>query len=165
MKYLLDDFFTKKLFLLHIFLPIAIGSLIYIFLREDNILVFQIFKLIGVYEIIDTMRNATMTYREVIPEWIYYSLPDGLWVYSLNVFCLLFTGYYLEFKNSIFSFIGIFLGLGSEIFQYFKLIPGTFDILDLIICFLGVVFAFITYSFRKKYYLKEYIKKIQNKIT
>lgn len=156
MKYIIDDFFTKKTFWLHVFVPIMLGSLIYVFLREDNILIFQIFKFIGIYDMIDALRTYTMEWRSFIPEWIYYSLPDGLWVYSLNVFCLFFTGYYIDSKTFIFPFVGIFLGVGSEVFQYLKIIPGTFDILDLVVCLIGVIAAFILYKLRKKEYLKEY---------
>lgn len=163
MKYILDDFFTKKIFWIHIFLPIFIGSLIYVLFRADNILIFKFFQFIGISEMINNIRNVTMEFSIYLPDWILFSLPDGLWVYSLNIFCLFFTGYYLDFKNCYFVIVGIFLGIGSELLQLINLIPGTFDIIDLIVCILSLSLAMFTYSISKKIYLKQFLKK-QEKI-
>ena len=60
-----------------------------------------------------------------------FSLPDGLWAmsYTMLIFHLRNDK---TLKTLIWSIIIPIIGILSEISQYYLLIPGTFDIIDLI---------------------------------
>ena len=83
-------------FLIHILLPILLGGFIYILLRSSSLLMFQWFESIGILEIVLSFRNISIGLKTSVPSWFYYSLPDGLWVYSFTTAILLFGN---DFKN------------------------------------------------------------------
>ena len=117
----------KKL-VLHIILPIFIGSVIYVLFREKTLLMFDWFSYLKLDFIIDSLRNNFYGYRTYIPKSILFSLPDALWVYSLTMFLSIY------FKNRIFLSM-IFIGsIITEISQLWFVI-GTFDIYDVIYMF------------------------------
>lgn len=117
----------KKL-VLHIVLPIFIGSMIYILFREKTLLMFDWFSYLKLDFIIDFLRNNFYGYRTYIPKSILFSLPDALWVYSFTMFLNIY------FKNRILLSI-IFIGsIITEISQLWFVI-GTFDIYDVIYMF------------------------------
>ena len=117
-----------KKVILHITLPIFVGSMIYILFREKNLLMFDWFSYIGLDFIIDFLRNNFYKYRVYIPKSILFSLPDALWVYSFTMFLSTY------FKNRILLSV-IFIGsIITEISQLWFVI-GTFDIYDVIYMF------------------------------
>ena len=117
----------KKL-VLHIILPIFVGSTINVLFREKNLLMFNWCSNLKLYFIIDSLRNNFYGYRTYIPKSILFSLPDALWVYSFTMFLSIY------FKNRILLSI-IFIGsIITEISQLWFVI-GTFDIYDVIYMF------------------------------
>ena len=117
----------KKL-VLHIILPIFVGSGIYVLFREKTLLMFDWFSYLKLDFIIDSLRNNFYRYRTYIPKSILFSLPDALWVYSFTMFLSIY------FKNRILLSI-IFIGsIITEISQLWFVV-GTFDIYDVIYMF------------------------------
>ena len=117
----------KKL-VLHIILPIFVGSTIYVLFREKTLLMFDWFSYLKLDFIIDSLRNNFYGYRTYIPKSILFSLPDALWVYSFTMFLSIY------FKNRILLSI-IFIGsITTEISQLWFVV-GTFDIYDIIYMF------------------------------
>ena len=117
----------KKL-VLHIILPIFVGSTIYVLFREKTLLMFDWFSYLKLDFIIDSLRNNFYGYRTYIPKSILFSLPDALWVYSFTMFLSIY------FKNRILLSI-IFIGsIITEISQLWFVV-GTFDIYDVIYMF------------------------------
>ena len=118
---------VKKV-ILHIALPIFIGSMIYILCREKELLMFNWFNYLKLNFIIDFLRNNFYEYRIYIPKSILFSLPDALWVYSFTMFLSIY------FKNRIILSV-IFVGsIITEILQLWFVV-GTFDIYDVIYMF------------------------------
>lgn len=117
-----------KKVILHIVLPIFIGSMIYILFREKNLLMFEWFSCFKLDFIIDFLRNNFYEYRTYIPKSVLFSLPDALWVYSFTMFLSIY------FKNKI-ILSAIFVGsIITEILQLWFVV-GTFDIYDVIYMF------------------------------
>ena len=117
-----------KKVILHIALPIFVGSMIYILFREKELLMFNWFNYLKLNFIIDFLRNNFYEYRIYIPKSILFSLPDALWVYSFTMFLSIY------FKNRI-ILSAIFVGsIITEILQLWFVI-GTFDIYDVIYMF------------------------------
>lgn len=117
-----------KKVILHIALPIFIGSMIYILFREKELLMFNWFNYLKLNFIIDFLRNNFYEHRIYIPKSILFSLPDALWVYSFTMFLSIY------FKNRIILSV-IFVGsIITEILQLWFVI-GTSDIYDVIYMF------------------------------
>lgn len=117
-----------KKVILHIALPIFIGSMIYVLFREKNLLMFEWFNYFKLGFIIDFLRNNFYKYRTYIPKSVLFSLPDALWVYSFTMFLSIYS------KNRI-ILSAIFVGsIITEILQLWFVI-GTFDIYDVIYMF------------------------------
>ena len=81
--------------IIHIFLSIFAGSIIYILFREKNLLMFKWFKFLKLDFIINFLRDNFYKYRIYIPKSVLFSLPDALWVYSFTMFLSIY------FKNRI----------------------------------------------------------------
>jgi hypothetical protein len=75
---------TKKLFLIHVLTPLFIGGLLYTLFRTTTLRMFKWFSIIGIDDFICLLRRLTLGYKNYIPKWSYFSLPDGLWVYSFT---------------------------------------------------------------------------------
>lgn len=76
------------------------------------------------------MRSLAKKYITIIPNWIIYSLPDGLWVYSFSAMLYLIWRENFKITQKIFFFPFIVL-CGMELLQLIKIINGTFDIIDI----------------------------------
>ena len=120
----------RKNIFCNVLLPLFIGCLIY-WAARPSIWAFrgQIKPLIEI---------------QYVPNWIVYNLPDGLWSYSLMFFTLILwqnsTSLYAKFWLAVAFLLGIFLEIG----QYFHLIAGTFDWLDI-----ATYFVFNLFSIRQ----------------
>ena len=103
-------------------IPLFIGCLIYVLFRTDTLLYN---KLLGNFF---TPIGSPKTFLQKI---IIFSLPDGLWAmsYTMLIFHLRNDK---TFKTLIWSILIPVIGILSEIGQLYYLIPGTFDISDLI---------------------------------
>tara|TARA_B100001989_G_C24117498_1_gene259329 strand:- start:25 stop:405 length:381 start_codon:yes stop_codon:yes gene_type:complete len=102
--------------------PLFIGCLIYTSFRTDY-LIYN--KLLG-------NLFTPLTYADTFLERvIIFSLPGGLWAmsYSILIFHIRKDK---TFRTIIWSLIIPFIGVFSEIGQFHFLIPGTFDVMDLI---------------------------------
>jgi hypothetical protein len=74
--------------------------------------------------------------------WFKYSLPDGLWLFSYTVLMLEIWKQRINKESLFWIFILPFIALFSEFLQLFKVIPGTFDFIDLIFYSLGTILPF-----------------------
>jgi len=124
-----------KKYLTHVIIPIFFGGVIYLFFRDENLLMFKWIDCIGISNQLNFIKN-NVTFTEKLPVFLLNSLPDALWVYSFVSFCL------LVWKNNktvktILVFIVIIISIAGEIGQCFFIIPGTFDIIDLCLIFVG----------------------------
>ena len=112
-------------FLLSIF-SIAAGFLIYYFLREKNLLVFEWFHF--------SPRGAGYIPFSPGSPWadfLRYNLPDGLWLLSGLLF--LRALWYGEKAFLCYKIVFLFFAFLLETLQIIDGIPGTFDVRDLIV--------------------------------
>ena len=111
--------------------PLFIGCLIYILFRTDTLLYN---KLLG------NLFTPIASHNTFLQRILVFSLPDGLWAmsYTMLIFHLRNDK---TLKTLIWSIIIPIVGILSEISQYYSLIPGTFDIIDLIMYFIFPIFV------------------------
>ena len=102
--------------------PLFIGCLIYILFRTDTLLYN---KLLG------NLFTPIASPNTFLQRILVFSLPDGLWAmsYTMLIFHLRKDK---TVRTLIWSIIIPIVGILSEIGQLYYLIPGTFDIIDLI---------------------------------
>lgn len=125
---------------------LLVGGMVYLLFRSTSLPMF------------DWVRNADMMNSierlgfniYLIPAWMIYILPDGLWMFS---YCLI-IGCIWDFRISRCWFMLTLLLLVAILFeflQYFHVIPGTFDNMDIIAYvlafFLGALYIIITGEF------------------
>ncbi|MGL5124038.1 MAG: hypothetical protein ACRC6K_07780 [Fusobacteriaceae bacterium] len=142
---------NKKKFFLIIF-PIILGFSIYLLFRSKSLFYFNFFEFLNMDKFIIPLREFTLVFRNLIPNWVIYALPDGLWIFSFGI-TLLYSSFYFLQNFIIYTFIFLFM-IGFEFFQlhfggHGKTI-GTFDINDIYAFSVGYILAFIFSIFSKK---------------
>ncbi len=114
-------------------MPIIVGLIIYLFFRNHIYNYEQWLNLISIKKYL-----LHITEGLVIPNFIKFNLPDGLWFYSfLSFLCILwkFVGYKKDFY--IIFICCFFTPFIIEILQLFKFISGTFDMKDILTFFIS----------------------------
>lgn len=140
----------KKKKLCIVLFPLLLGILIYVIYRSRTLFYF---KLIASSDILHDsvlyFRRFGWKYRLYLPLWTVYSLPDGLWLFSLGA-ALLIDRVYFRIHLAIFSLIYIFM-VGFEYIQKFYgghgTFIGTYDRMDIIFFTLGYILAVVISSF------------------
>ena len=122
-KYL---FFKFSLIFLS-FISYVFSCLIYLLIRPKNVIVFQWMECLGLNSVIDSCRSSISSFNFSFPSWMIYSFPDASWVLFGSILILLNW----NFQTSNWLYFFPFLGIGSELLQFFKVIPGTFDKIDI----------------------------------
>lgn len=105
-------------------ITLLIGGLIYLFFRQ-NILALQY---ICNSEWLKSI-NIKITHHSIFIDWLIYNLPDALWYYSLLSFMIAF--YNKTIFNRILFIIAILLPFIWESLQYFRVLSGTYDNIDI----------------------------------
>lgn len=103
------------------------GGMVYLLFRPSWLLVFDWLEVIGIRWMIDLFRFS----ESILPEWVEYSLPDGLWVYSYTL-CI---GCIWNFNiKKCWPYLAVLFAvvLTDEFLQKYHLVPGTYDFFDLL---------------------------------
>lgn len=134
----------SKIILFSGFLTFLVGSLIYILFRSSHLKMFSWFDNLGLSSLIFSLRNEVKNYQ--LYEWILFSLPDGLWLFSYMSVTLYIWKGKISLSNVFWILFIPLIAISSEIGQYFQIIPGTFDSIDIIMYLLGAIFPYIVYK-------------------
>ena len=103
---------------------------------------FDWFNTLGVSDLISNLRKFSL-FNSQIPLWIKYSLPDGLWVYSLTSLMIIIWQDVKSKSKYYWIASSIIIAIVIELGQYLRLIPGTYDILDIILCLIAFSLSFL----------------------
>ena len=123
-----------------ILLPVILGGSIYLLFRVDSLLMFQWLEFFDLKESLLRLRECI---KIEFPDWVIFSLPDGLWLFSYVSFMLMIWRHKPSWQS--FFWIGImpFIAIASEVLQYFKVLVGTFDIMDIYAYLIGFLLAIV----------------------
>jgi hypothetical protein len=129
--------------LLYCALPILVGGAIYLAFRDTSLLMFRWAGWIGLDTAVEAMRVHTMPYRPAIPDWILFSVPDGVWVFACTAFFARLWHDGPWYFRVFWIGLGPALAIGGELGQLpsIGLVPGTFDVADLLFYVLSLVAA------------------------
>ncbi len=134
-------------FFLFVLFPIIMGGLIYVLFRSDKLLMFRWFKIIGINQLVIFLRNTAFIKATIVPNWIKYSLPDGLWVFSYVSLMILIWGCEISKTTAFWIFIIPAIAILSEFGQLFKIVPGTFDFNDIAVYLFSTLSPIILFKY------------------
>lgn len=132
-------------------LPLIFGGLIYLTFRSETLSLFTWLNNAGQSDIVEMLRSSRFLQAVKLPDWVKFSLPDALWLFSFNYLLLSLWKFDFNRGSSIWLFISSAIGISSEIGQLTGLVPGTFDPIDLGFLLFA---AFIPFIFAKNLILK-----------
>lgn len=110
------------------FAILIIGGLIYVGFRDKSLLMFSWFEQLGVSREVDAFRGLVNS--EGVYGWVKNSLPDGLWLFAYIFLVDAIWNGSKSISSYIFIFSLPFFALLSEFLQYFGMLPGVFDWID-----------------------------------
>lgn len=116
----------------HVCLPIILGAGIYTLWRSKRLLVFTWYRCLGLGPLVISIREGAASMRHLIPAFVLYSIPDALWVYSFTF--LMYSVWFGCPKTNgrrFWIFLPLALAVGAEFGQLFRIVPGTFDLIDI----------------------------------
>lgn len=106
------------------------GILIYLLFRSRLHLGFAVLDGVGLSSVVDAVRECVQDCS--VPEFVRYCLPDGLWTSSY----ILFSDYYNRVAKPMRRLAMVcvipLVGCVSELLQYAGVMPGVFDLMDLL---------------------------------
>jgi len=116
------------------YIPFLIVSLflclfIYVFYRTDKTLVTRLFIAVFSREQYSFLETSIRSFLP-LPDFIIYSVPEGLWVFCITVTSSFF---YLEVQKKKWDlvYIPILAAVLMELFQLLHLANGRFDLMDI----------------------------------
>ena len=138
----------------HVILPLLLGGLIYIAFRSKSLVLFRWFEELKISELTDLIRFYLFPFKNHMPNWVIYSLPDGLWTYSF-VSSFIFIWNKDSNKWEYWLLIPILISISYELLQYFIIFHDTFDILDFFICLVASVLSILILKIIPKHHEKQ----------
>lgn len=109
---------------------LAIGSVVYIVWRPDSLVMFRWFESMRLGRLIYSIRDIIRMPSGSFAKTFIFSAPFAFWVLS---YLLCVKGIWYASSSPIrhfwFWLIPI-VAIGAELLQYYSIVPGTFDIID-----------------------------------
>ena len=137
----------KNNIFIHVVIPMLVGGVIYILFREQNILMFRWFDFLG-FDYLTTHSKEAFYNNNMLPFWVKYSLPDGIWVYSMTSLMLIIWHNNTSSFKYIWILIGPFFGLFLELGQLVNIISGTYDHIDLLFTIFFSIIPFLIFKLK-----------------
>jgi hypothetical protein len=117
------------------------GSALYILFRPTSILLFQWADSLALMDRVGVARGHASVWRGVVPDWVIFSLPFALWVFSyLLLVDVRWTGQSAVWRGVYFWIVPI-IAVAAELAQAAQVLPGHFDPVDLMAIILATCLA------------------------
>lgn len=127
-------------------LALATGGAIYMLFRSSELLFFKWIHLIGAGNFISGIREFSLPLLNHIPEWLIFSLPNGLWAFAYTLIILkIWSGSKSQMRCFWYATIPV-LVFGWELFQLFGVMPGTFCWFDTLFSLTGITVVVALFS-------------------
>lgn len=106
------------------------GTLIYICFRPTSLLMFSWLKAAGVEEELRIAREVMLTPASTTPDWIIFSAPYALWVFSCMLAQQVIWHRSAGIQRFAWTMVAPIIAIASEAAQWLGVIPGAFDKTD-----------------------------------
>jgi|TARA_B110000858_G_C17627128_1_gene391773 hypothetical protein len=136
----------KKQIIIGHLVSLLMGGLVYVLFRQDTLKMFNWFERINLLATVSELRLCTLPLTDYLPNWFLFSLPDGLWLFSYLSILLVVWNNEISKNNIHWLLLVPTIAIASEIGQLLRIIPGTFDIVDLIFYVAGTIFPILMFS-------------------
>lgn len=138
----------KKIQLICGIIIVLIGAVIYVLFRPTTLLIFHVFRALGIMGIINKLRAMASGIH--LPDFAIHCLPNALWVISY----IILMDYLWKEKSDTtklrWAVIVPVLGCVSEYLQLIHVVPGTFDIWDFICYCTPFIIYYIHLKFKNR---------------
>lgn len=124
-----------------------LGSAIYILFRSESLLMFRWATALRMLPLINTLRFYSQGFGPFIPKWLIYSLPFAFWIISYMLFVRAIWFDDKPIARNFWFWPVPLISIAAELGQYPRLVPGTFDIFDLLTIVLAILFALAIIKF------------------
>ena len=125
----------------NVLLPLFLGGSIYLVYREEGLLMFRWVSFIGLIGPLRWLRLLVTNLSWNPPDWVIFNLPNALWVYSFVAFMAILW----SSSDCRWRWFWILLGASTavmlEVGQFLRILGGTFDPADLVLCIIAAVVA------------------------
>ena len=108
---------------------------------------FDWFHHIGAFPFVTELRTAAHPLRDFFPDWAVYSFPQATWVWFGTMALLRVWRRSPSFAGRVWVLVPCLLAVGGEIAQGFHVVPGTFDVTDIVVSVLALVAAWSLHHF------------------
>ena len=125
---------------------LLIGSYLYLKFRSETLLMFKWVKNLGLDFIVISIRGSFESLNSDGMKYIIFSAPYGFWVISFCCFIGAIWHKDSSFSSIILRLIIPVIAVSSELLQFVALLPGTFDINDLLVLIVSTIIG-LTISF------------------
>lgn len=118
-----------------------VGCCIYLFYRSHTLLMFSWLRLIDLEKY---CTQKSFNPNSLLLSFCVFSLPNGLWSFA----AILLFGIVWKYSIIRFFFYSIGFTLGNLLFEFlqlFKIIPGTFDCIDILVLLISLLAGIFTY--------------------
>ena len=112
--------------------PVTIAGGIYILFRHESLLLFDGLQHLHLLPFVRQLRTVTVPLGTTLPDWVLFSLPDGLWLLSYLLFIRRIWAGSSVRALQFWAGTGFTLSIGHELFQAAGWVMGTFDWGDLL---------------------------------
>jgi len=132
---------------------LMVGGLIYLLFRPAEASFLTWFGIAGSDNWLTLIREKSLSLTYLLPPWLVYSLPNGLWAYAYSLIMLsIWKGSSSYMRYVWFLSIPV-LVFGFELLQLAGYLQGTFCLFDLTWGALGISVGYLT-VYLKNYKLK-----------
>jgi hypothetical protein len=125
-----------------------LGTGIYLAFRTPELRIHRWVEALGVAGPAEIARGRLSWMRPGLPEWVLYSLPDGLWAYAASSAVAVTRPSATRARSAWLGWLAVppALAIGWELGQLVALLPGTFDPIDLLAYLLAGALAFLAHA-------------------
>lgn len=120
-------------------LSLLAGGLLYLCFRPESLTMFAWVKLVGLYPSVSELRMQGASIAPMLPDWLIFSAPNGLWVFSFGALMVTLWGT-ARFSVAFTWVIALWVvGITSEVMQLFSIVSGVYDLADILAYTAGLV--------------------------
>ena len=130
----------------HVLLPLLFGGSAYLLWRPSSLLMFAWLDQLALTGCIRPAREWGAAIAASVPAWLVMSVPAALWSYAVVSWIGWVWGDEPSAEGKCWMLAASMLGPLSELGQRLQWVPGTFDPVDLVFYFVGVLLAVLRIS-------------------
>lgn len=124
-------------------IAILLGGVFYLFYRPEEAIFFSWIRSAGISFDLESTKSFVGGYLFHLPDWLVFSLPDGLWAFSYAVLISTVWNKQKSLSRAFWIISIPVITIGTELIQLSGRIPGTFCPIDLIFIVTGIIAGYI----------------------